>query len=296
MLTVDPFTGTQETVLLPAFGDETADVAMHPNGTLYSYRLSRNEPFPCYPRDPASGNYLQISPANGSATFVRDDGIETYVEDPLNPGESVSSSICPGDGIEFNAITIVNNQDGLAVGERGYAPNPNLLDGVEIIENILYRFVADPTSANQGEAVSTPQTDKADTPTESIFTGAGTQIRERGEVLTAPRLEAHLRLRRTAASPRPPPTRPAQQNIQDGQYFTVMDGANQTTFEFDTGPEITQAINVAADVSIRDGNFFQLDNHIFQMDVGSVIEVFGSGRHGGRCGGDGQRRRDQPQL
>ena len=56
-----------------------------------------------------------------------------------------------------------------------------------------------------------------------------------------------------------------------------MDGANQTTFEFDTGPEVNQNIDVQGDVSIRDGNFFQLDDNIFQMDIGSVIEIFGSG-------------------
>ena len=96
-------------------------------------------------------------------------------------------------------------------------------------------------------------------------------------MLTAPRLELTYASGGLLTVPTPPPTRPAQQNIQDGQYFTVVDGANQTTFEFDTGPEITQAIDVAGDVSIRDGNFFQLDNNIFQMDVGSVVEVFGTG-------------------
>ena len=65
VLTVDPFTGTPETTV-GVFGDETGDVAMHHNGWLYSYRLSRNDyenPYPiCYPRDDASGNFLSISP------------------------------------------------------------------------------------------------------------------------------------------------------------------------------------------------------------------------------------------
>ena len=114
----------------------------------------------------------------------------------------------------------------MAVGNRGWATFPNLLPGVEIIENILYRFVADPTSANQGQAVSTPQSVKTDSATSSIFTGAGTQIQERGEVLTAPRLELTYASGGLLTAPTPPPTRPAQQNIQDGQYFT-RDGRGQ---------------------------------------------------------------------
>jgi len=289
VLTVDPFSGAQET-LVGRFGDEIGDVAMHPNGWLYSYRLSRGDfenPYPtCYPRDDASGNFLSINPGDASRVRIRDDGIGTYREDlPDNPDESIETHYCDppgnelGDGIEFNAITFFGNQDGLAVGDRGFAiyPDSNLIAGVEIIENILYRFVGDQMSPDFGRAASNPQPNKtADTATEKIFEGAGTDIRERGEVLTAPRLEATYA---TGSRLQPPNQDPAlaQSDIEDGQYFSVVDGANQVTFEFDTGPEILQSIDVQNNVSIRDGNFFQLDDNLFQIDTGSVIDVFGSG-------------------
>ncbi len=204
---------------------------------------------------------------------------------PLNPDESIETHYCDppdselGDGVEFNAITFFGNQNGLAVGDRGFAiyPNSNLIAGVEIIENILYRFVGDQLSADFGRASSDPQPTKtADLPTEKIFEGAGTDIRERGEVLTAPRLEATYA---SGSRLQPPNQDPAlaQSDIVDGQYFTVVDGANQVTFEFDTGPEVLQNIDVQNNVSIRDGNFFQLDDNLFQIDTGSVIDIFGSG-------------------
>ena len=62
------------------------------------------------------------------------------------------------------------------MGDRGFANNPasNQIAGVEIVENILYRFVADQMSADFGLASSDPQPPKtADLPTEKIYEGAG---------------------------------------------------------------------------------------------------------------------------
>ena len=276
ILTVDPFTGVQETIV-GAFSQETGDVAIHPNGNLYTYRISQNEPIPCVPRDELSGNFYAIDPANASATFITDDNIETYRVDPTDSTKSILSHYCSvtnsqvGDGIEFNAATIWSNQVGFAVGERGFADSPNLIPGVEIAENILYQFDSDPTSPTFGNAISSPESDRVDDTKipETKYLGAGTQIRERGELLTSPRIEAIYATRATGTS--------SVSDLRDGDTFTVIDRANRTTFEFDTGPEVQQSISPRTDQSIRDGYFFQLDNNLFQFDTGSVIHFTGGG-------------------
>jgi len=292
VLTYDPFTGAHETNIFPngatgSFGDETADIAMHENGLLYAYRLSENEPVPCDQpethRDSNSGNFLRIDPGDGSATRIIDDGIATYHMD--TPGTSIESNYCAitdsriGDGIEFNALTMFNTQTGFAVGDRGFNNWTNLIPGVEVVDNILYRIVTDQTSPSFGQGTSIPYQDKADdvnNPPGAIYLGAGTQIRERGEMLTSPRMEA---VYATTADPGNIPLS-STSLIDDGEYFTVIDGANRVTFEFDTGPEIAQDINLSVDRTIRDGNFFQLDDNIFQFDTGASV-VFDLNRGSG---------------
>ncbi|MCH5373781.1 MAG: hypothetical protein JJ992_07380, partial [Planctomycetes bacterium] len=286
ILTVDPFTGAAETKV-GWFDRETGDIVMDASGQLYAYSLSRNEPIICTPNDNLSGNFLVIDPSDASLDpTARDDGIETYERDPANAAASQrtrTGTICGpiGDGIEFNAITTDNVQvtpdrGGFAVGDRGFSyllqNNPNLMPGVEIVENILYRFDDDPNSANLGEAFSSPNPDKADNasnPPGVIYLGAGTQIRERGELLTSPRLEAVGATRPTGTS--------HISVLQDGQTFTVVDGANRTTFEFDTGLEVTQNIDTRTDSVVKDGNFFLLDENLFQFDMGSDIVFSGAG-------------------
>ena len=58
VLTVDPFTGTQETVCCPPSVTRRRTWPCIPTELLYSYRLSRNEPLPCYPAIRHPGNYL----------------------------------------------------------------------------------------------------------------------------------------------------------------------------------------------------------------------------------------------
>ena len=300
--TVDPFTGTPETNV-GTFLRETGDIAMHPEGWLYSYRLSRNEPVICSPRDDLSGNFLSIDPSNAfpsGVQIVTDDGIEAYQRDPTDPLASIRTNPClppngprEGDGIEFNAITFgptlpVHDPyspliTGYAVGDRGYIynplyPDPNLMPGVQSVENILYTFVGANDSPDFGEANSGPYQDRDDDPAlgEFIYQGAGTNIRERGELLTSPRLEA---IYATGSQLRTPPGSPALQDIEDGQSFTVVLGADRQTFEFDTGIEVVQniQINPSGTETIRDGNFFILDDNIFQLDTGSSVDIFGNG-------------------
>ncbi len=127
VLTVDPFTGAQETEVgsLGAVTLVGGDIAMHPNGWLYTYRQALV--------DAQSGEFLDVDPGDATATLLRDDGIQTYfgVAQPQN-GLVVSQP--SNDGVQFNGVTFYESAAGalldtigLAVGERGLADSPNAL-------------------------------------------------------------------------------------------------------------------------------------------------------------------------
>ncbi|MDP6058330.1 MAG: hypothetical protein QGH33_05530, partial [Pirellulaceae bacterium] len=276
VLTVDPFTGQRETTV-GDFSFDTRDIAFHPNGDLFTFSQGLDEPVPCAPFDANSGNFLRINTGTGAATLINDDGILTYQRDPMDPAASIQTNPCPttriGDGIQINALGFgpIGLGELFGVGDRGFQ-NRSQAPGVEIFDNILYQFIGDPQSPNFGLGLSSPQPNRVDDPQipEVRYEGAGTQIRERGELLTSPRIEA---VDATV------PTRPSDNgfNIKDGTTLTVEDGAQSVEFEFDFGFEAVQLVDGNNALTIRDGNFFQLDDDIFQLDTGPVIAVNPSG-------------------
>ncbi|MDP6721434.1 MAG: pre-peptidase C-terminal domain-containing protein, partial [Pirellulaceae bacterium] len=276
LVTVDPFTGQRETTV-GDFNFDTRDIAFHPNGDLFTFSQGLDEPVPCAPFDANSGNFLRINTGTGAATLINDDGILTYQRDPMDPAASIQTNPCPttriGDGIQINALGFgpIGLGELFGVGDRGFQ-NRSQAPGVEIFDNILYQFIGDPQSPNFGLGLSSPQPNRVDDPQipEVRYEGAGTQIRERGELLTSPRIEA---VDATV------PTRPSDNgfNIKDGTTLTVEDGAQSVEFEFDFGFEAVQLIDGNNALAIRDGNFFQLDDDIFQLDTGPVIAVNPSG-------------------
>ncbi|MCA9225333.1 MAG: hypothetical protein KDA47_06965, partial [Planctomycetales bacterium] len=273
--TVDPFTGDLETFVGIGTSAAIGDVVMHPNGNLYAYRLGDESCSADWPNDRESGNFVEINPANGAAQILRDDTIITYELDIPNAPSSIRThpvgGTLVGDGIQFDAITIDNSISalgGFAVGRRGWrpgtVPTPAIPDGVEYFTNILYTFDANFQSATFGQASSAPAADRVDDPNipEFRWEGAGTDIRERGELLTAPRITAPNATQGNGAP-----------NISDGTTFTVINGGAATTFEFDFGLEVRMTgINPATGQSIQDGNFFFVDDHLLQLDTGSVID------------------------
>ncbi|MDP7304021.1 MAG: hypothetical protein QGG09_13030, partial [Pirellulaceae bacterium] len=276
VLTVDPFTGQRETTV-GDFSFDTRDIAFHPNGDLFTFSQGLDEPVPCAPFDANSGNFLRINTGTGAATLINDDGILTYQRDPMDPAASIQTNPCPttriGDGIQINELGFcpIGQGEIFGVGDRGFQ-NRSQAPGVEIFDNILYQFIGDPQSPNFGLGLSSPQPNRVDDPQipEVRYEGAGTQIRERGELLTSPRIEA---VDATV------PTRPSDNgfNIKDGTTLTVEDGAQSVEFEFDFGFEAVQLVDGNNALTIRDGNFFQLDDDIFQLDTGPVIAVNPSG-------------------
>ncbi|MCA9144379.1 MAG: tandem-95 repeat protein [Planctomycetales bacterium] len=284
LLIVDPFTGATETFVGRENTFEFQDFAVHPNGLIYAYSYGRNEPALGSPRDDNSGVFLEINPATGEARVITDDGILTYEIDPAStaspPNSRRTNDVPPreGDGIQFNAITFTNsfNQLGFAVGERGYNEDPFRPFGPTRFDNILYQFVQDQLDPNFGLPISgTPSNPTlgnradTDTPLDRLWDQAGTNIRERGELLTSPRIVTQDATTLTGNQ--------TNFNIPDGTSVTVIDRNVETTFEYDFGFEVTQLVDGQNGVTIHDGNFFFLDDTLFQLDTGPVITVQSNG-------------------
>ncbi|HRX81064.1 MAG TPA: hypothetical protein P5307_18475, partial [Pirellulaceae bacterium] len=306
LLTVDPFTGAVETVVndaasgnVASFDDDIGDIALRADGRLFALTVADSHFHtapPLIPSDAHSGNFLNIDTGNGVSTFIGDDGLETYQEDPANPGRAILShprtpTIRDGYGVQFEAMTFGTIQGNIAgdrliaVGRRGDAfslqgrvINPE----VGIKENLLYEL--DPATGliRHDDGTPTLVNDPARGPRDDSLTNAGLV----GEILTSPRITAV-----DATSPTPnQPGFSSNFNIQDGAFssFTVQDRiGNLHGFEFDAGFEIRQNVNQRLDGSInesqtvKDGYFFILDPDsgvrgdevIFQIDTGAVLDV-----------------------
>jgi hypothetical protein len=269
LLTIDPFTGHVETVVNANLGDSTTsfsydigDIAFRADGQLFT--LSKGNDSPSSVSDANSGNYVQIDTGNGVATFVGDDGIVTYQPDPANPANPLVANLQPsgariGYGVQFNAILYYVDgnrvQHLYGIGNRGDSSNEGNVgpNGVTTKDNLLYELDLNTGAvlfdSNAG-TLAGPATDAA------IF----------NEILTAPRITA-------PDATTLGPNNSTVFNLQDGNTISVQDGSVATDFEFDAGYDILQSVNLATGATVRDGNFFVLDNRVFQINTGSVIEI-----------------------
>jgi hypothetical protein len=294
ILTVDPFTGAVETVVnsgpsenvnpagnsLASFETEIRDIAFRSDNGLFAFSVDERRFVPlgtcsvagAVPCDANSGNYLQINPGDGTVTNLGDDGIVTFERDPASaaPGtpqvSHVVNTVPYGYGVQFEALTFGNLAGAerlIAVGHRGDAGLPGNLD-VALKDNILYHF-----DTNTGVALgNTKQQTLFDGDRFPVRGNAATDATELGEIITASRLTAV-----DATTFQPTLNPPTVRRLIDGQTFTVDDGSSIVTFEFDSGPEVVQNINVPLQTTVRDGNFFFLDGNIYQLDTGTVISI-----------------------
>lgn len=167
IVTIDPFTGRQETVV-GDFGIAVGDIAFRNNDKFFNRtkdvdegdkgnkRIQRLHAFSQVadglapkPTDAAVGNYLSISPEDAKllpdGAVIGDDGIETFVPDPDFVPDPADPTAQPDPipaeqptegkgGIQFDAYafdpTIVDYQTGFAIGHRA--------DFLET--NIIYKF------------------------------------------------------------------------------------------------------------------------------------------------------------
>ena len=310
ILTADPFTGAVETVVtnsraesvnpvqgssLASFESEVGDIALKNDGNLYGYTVDTSRISIDAPNDAMSGNYLRISPADGTATNVGDDGITTYERDPASPAPGTPvvahdvNGTQVGYGVQFEGVAYGvpsaaagnnNVYRGLAVGNRGDSGIPNVNPEVATKTNILYQF--DTNSGVVFPNTGGPTLYEGDRL--PVHGDAATDATELGELLSAARITAPDA---TTAGPGTPAS--TVFNIADASSFTIANDQSTNTFEFDSGPEVRQAVNTFATGAInpantiRDGNFFILDPDrtvtgdevIYQLDTGPVIVVTG---------------------
>ncbi len=268
--TVNPFTGQRETQV-GRFNFDVGDIAMRPNGNLMSYSLDL-ENLPS--ADATTGIYFQIDTGTAATTVAGASGIETYEDDPANPGNPVRSNPVGGNrighGMHFDGITFGHIGDlverGFAVGGRPPGVRP---PGIAYTTNILYEFI--PTT---GVAISAPASDRTGA---ALLQGAGTQIVERGHLITD--ADPFSTGNTVIIAPEATLVDPAGTTtpiILDGTRFTVINGATTRFFEFVSGPEIRIGLapnRLPNQAFIQDGDTFFLDNVPFEFDTGEVLVI-----------------------
>ena len=105
LFTVDPFVGVRETDVtgnaeLPEVDANPSrlyhDIAMRNDGRIFTFTISND--------DANSGNYREISPADGTLISSNDDGIETFMDnmDPMNPEEEAADV-----GLQYEAYEFI---------------------------------------------------------------------------------------------------------------------------------------------------------------------------------------------
>jgi hypothetical protein len=177
--TINPFTGALVTTL-GSFGQSSGDIAMRPDGQLYTF--STGAAGPGQDNSGNTGNYLRIDTGTGAATFIGDDNITANL-DNQNAGDDTIVGYS-NNGFRFDAITFTGTDYNnlLAIGDRfdnGPLPaNTNI--AAQYTTNVLYRF-----SVTSGSVNPDPNNRLA-AGSEAADTGAGTTQREIGQITTAP--------------------------------------------------------------------------------------------------------------
>ncbi|MCA9166590.1 MAG: pre-peptidase C-terminal domain-containing protein [Planctomycetales bacterium] len=265
LVAIDPYTGGFENIV-GTFNANVEDIAIRPDGRIYGFTVPDANP------DLGTiGNYHWIDPQNlatqNLSQSLGDDGIQTFQEDPANPGSVLDTQ----DGVLFQGIAfgqIGNTLRGFAIGNRGL---PDPIFGVQgPTRNLLYEFNID-----TGQAFSLTPPVPADREDLARLNGGGTQIVERGQLDTT---VDPIGLGNTALSAVEATEINANgvtiPRIIDGMQFTVDDGSGATTlFEFNSGPEVTFRYVPAGGIFVRDGDTFLLDGNAYEFDTGSVIVV-----------------------
>jgi hypothetical protein len=185
--TLNPFTG-QIVTRLGSFGASVGDIAMRPDGQLYSFSTGAGSGAADSADNAANtGNYLRIDTGTAATTVIGDDGIAVNLNNdiaptppPIPPFDYDDTIVTYTDGsIRFNAMTYTGTGDKnlFAVGNRF---DHDLPAGAEVeaayVDNILYRFDIR-TGAVDGNGV-----DRVTTDSEAAVLGAGTTQREVGRI------------------------------------------------------------------------------------------------------------------
>ena len=277
LLTVDALTGTIETGIRSF--PRVFDIAMRPDGNLYGYEIPVTVPS----TDNNNGNYIRIDTAgNGTNVVAGNSGIDTFIQNDNTDNARVApnpeTGADDGIGIQFRAITYTTGSSlGLyGFGSRGYNQTTwAALDNQQNSRNFIYHM-----SPVTGAASSAPSADRTEAaraaPGTPQINTAGTQIRERGWVDTSIDISPQpSRVLYTS----PAITGLPSGNIEDGDIISV----NGRNYEFDTG-NIDPAIrlNVTPPGLVpTDSQSFTLsvgaNNFTFEFETGPVLQVTAGG-------------------
>ena len=195
---IDPFTGQQEATA-GSFPEPIGDIALRGDGNLFGFTVGPDNFRGSNINDASVGTYVQIDTGTAATNKLSDDGVETYVQladDPLMPGRAerapVGNARNDGVGIAWDAIafrTTSNAQfnNGFVAGSRTDVFSSNdadqtAQDGTEFTENVLFHF-----DINNGVVANSAQ-GSPNRMDNAVLLGAGTQKREKGEILAFTRI------------------------------------------------------------------------------------------------------------
>ena len=213
-------------------------------------------------------------------------GITTYVQDPAgDPSDGADPVIAhpytpPGTndqqrigyGINIDAMLFTQNTL-LGIGRRGDFDRDPPPDGPEMKQNLLFDF--DPGSGKVKNVACASHPDPGPTEIEAWTNACIVGQIETGAGLTGTGPGGGDGVTEVGGAS-------TDWNINDGDIFTLDDGINPITFEYDLGPQVQQQIRLDNTAQVlRDGYFFLLDNpekgttEVFQFDTGPVVQVNG---------------------
>lgn len=275
----DGYSGQREVIVGP-FGQHVGDLLVRTNNAgddqLFAYQTSNND---FEVNDSTTSPYLQISTTNGATGAAGASNLATYIqEDPADP-QSGTNVDMGGAGVVFEALTPA----GFAVGSRGDSffgrdPDPNdpndplraAFRGNDYRSNIVYAI---DTGNGAVDSQGNPRAGNV------AYQGAGTDLVEVGHIDTFNDInnQTNTTLAVVEATGVGQFGGGTIRNITDGMELAVSTGGTTTTFEFDSGPDVTAITDPSFGQFITDGEFFLVDGTRYVFDTGAVLVISKSG-------------------
>lgn len=165
------FTGNLDAIVGSGFA-RTTDIAVSPTGLARGFNPANGNQ-----TDQAPGNFLNIDiRGNGATSVIGTSGIQTFENDPANPGTAIVANNGNGHGMVFTALNWANEGNSATMTLWGVASRGNNVQTYQSVNlvnvdarNYLYRL------NDAGVAQSAGGVDRT---ADARATGAGTQIQE----------------------------------------------------------------------------------------------------------------------
>lgn len=258
---LNPFTGTRYAVIGDFDGEIIEDIAFRANGELFAYTQ--------YPVNAPSDDgwaYVRINTADGTiddTLTVGGDGLITFSDNLLEVGENgdIEPQILDEQvdvGLSVEAITIRalgGNEVGFLVANR--PDDPDTRRNLQYHQNIVYAFddeTGEVTGSNSDQRIfNNPFQQVGDPNVPPDAAGAGTNIRELGFIDTERDAQTTVLGLRDATEINDNGVVVPQ--IEDGDTFTLADGNQTATFEYEQGV----GFNVLDVQSVSNGTVVQIN-------------------------------------